>query len=143
MQSEMGLNRFIMVQEAIYDSVLQQLYKGKKQGHWMWYVFAQIAGLGNSPKAREYAIRDLDEARQFILHPLLSDRLIQCAKALPVHGNGSADEIPGDTDAMKLKSSMTLFHLAKGGEEAVFNKVLDPFYGGKHCRYTAGKISTG
>ena len=109
----------------------------------MWYVFPQIAGLGNSPQAREYAIRDLDEARQFILHPLLSDRLVQCAKALLVHGDVSASDILGDTDAMKLKSSMTLFHLAARGEEAVFKKVLDQFYGGQHCRYTAGKISTG
>ncbi|MCH2061409.1 MAG: DUF1810 domain-containing protein [Verrucomicrobiales bacterium] len=132
-----------MAQEAIYDLALQELHEGKKQGHWMWYVFPQIAGLGNSPQAREYAIRDLDEARQFILHPLLSDRLVQCAKALLVHGDVSASDILGDTDAMKLKSSMTLFHLAARGEEAVFKKVLDQFYGGQHCRYTAGKISTG
>ena len=135
MRCEGDLARFIRAQEEIYEAALEELHNGRKHGHWVWFVFPQIAGLGNSQRALEYAIRDLDEAKRFMRHPVLSCRLIACAKALMAHENVSAKDILGDVDALKLKSSMTLFDQAIQGEEPVFTEVLDKFYRGYRCQY--------
>jgi uncharacterized protein (DUF1810 family) len=126
------LQRFVDAQEdaAIYARALGELRAGRKQGHWIWFVFPQIAGLGSSPMSQAYAIRSLEEARAYLGHPLLGARLRESTEALlGVDPGASAEEILGGIDAVKVRSSMTLF-AAAAPEEQVFTDVLDRFYGG-------------
>jgi uncharacterized protein (DUF1810 family) len=124
------LNRFISAQEGVYDRAIAELRGGQKRSHWMWYIFPQMEGLGNSPTTRLYSIKSLDEARQYLAHPVLGTRLVECAEAvLAVQGQSAAD-IFGHPDDWKLQSSMTLFELVSG-PGSVFERVLDRYYGGK------------
>jgi uncharacterized protein (DUF1810 family) len=123
------LERFVREQERDYDHVLAELRRGRKTGHWIWFIFPQIAGLGRSAMSQHFAIASLDEARAYLAHPLLGARLRECARLLLAVEGRSADEIFGALDAMKVRSSMTLFHRAAPGE-ADFRLVLDRFYGG-------------
>jgi uncharacterized protein (DUF1810 family) len=127
------LQRFVDAQEdaAIYARALGELRAGRKQGHWIWFVFPQIAGLGSSPMSQAYAIRSLEEARAYLEHPVLAPRLRESTEALLAAAPGaSAEAILGGIDAMKVRSSMTLFHRA-APEDAPFRDVLDRFYGGE------------
>jgi len=127
------LTRFVEAQDAggTYARALAELRGGRKTSHWMWFVFPQIAGLGRSPTAARYAISGLDEARAYLAHPVLGPRLRECADALLSAGAAgrSAVEILGEVDALKLRSSMTLFARAAPDEPA-FVAVLERFYGG-------------
>ena len=124
------LDRFVNAQQGIYDGVLDELRHGRKTGHWMWFVFPQIAGLGRSAMSEQYAIESLEEARAYLAHPLLGPRLRECAEAvLSVQGR-TAEEILGSIDAVKLRSSMTLFHRA-APDEPVYQEVLDRYHGGR------------
>ena len=124
------LSRFISAQEGIYDRALAELRDGLKRSHWMWYIFPQVEGLGHSPTTRLYSIKSLEEARQYLAHPVLGPRLLECAKAvLAVQGRSAAD-IFGHPDDWKLQSSMTLFELVSG-PESVFGRILDKYYQGK------------
>lgn len=127
-----GLRRFVDAQEQsnTYEHALAELRAGRKRSHWMWFVFPQIAGLGHSPMARTYAITSLAEAGAYLDHPLLGPRLLECARALLAVPGRSAVEILGETDALKLRSSMTLFARA-APNEPLFREVLDRFYGGE------------
>jgi uncharacterized protein (DUF1810 family) len=123
------INRFLTAQEGVFSGALDELRRGRKTGHWMWFIFPQIAGLGRSAMSQRYAIVSLDEARAYLAHPVLGARLRACAEAvLSVRGR-TADEILGAIDAVKLRSCMTLFHRA-APEEPLFREVLDRFYGG-------------
>jgi uncharacterized protein (DUF1810 family) len=125
------LERFVAAQDrgGTYQRALAELQAGLKAGHWIWFVFPQIAGLGFSAMTREYAISGLAEARAYLAHPVLGPRLAECAGALlAVPGKGAAD-ILGPVDAMKVRSSMTLFQAAAPGE-AIFGDVLERYYGG-------------
>ncbi len=124
----MSLDRFVAAQEGSYPAALAELRAGAKRSHWMWFVFPQIAGLGRSDTARFYAIADADEARAYRAHPLLGPRLLECAAALLAHRGRSADEMLGGIDAIKLRSSMTLFDAA--APDPLFAAVLDAFFGG-------------
>jgi uncharacterized protein (DUF1810 family) len=127
------LRRFVDAQEdaAIYARALGELRAGRKQGHWIWFVFPQLAGLGRSPMSQAYAIRSLDEARAYLAHPLLGARLRESAAALLAAAPGaSAESILGGIDAIKVRSSMTLFARA-APEEQVFKDVLARFYDGE------------
>jgi uncharacterized protein (DUF1810 family) len=126
----LDLARFIEAQEGIYGQALAELRHGRKQSHWMWFVFPQIAGLGTSPTARRYAIASADEARAFLAHPLLGARLRECTAAILVHRERGAEAIFGPVDAMKLRSSMTLFE-AVADDPALFAAALAAFHGGK------------
>jgi uncharacterized protein (DUF1810 family) len=106
------LDRFVAAQAGSYDTALTELTAGHKRSHWMWYVFPQIAGLGRSPTAIFYAIADLDEARAYLAHPLLGPRYVASAAALLPHAGRSAEAIMGAVDALKLRSSLTLFDVA-------------------------------
>jgi uncharacterized protein (DUF1810 family) len=106
------LDRFVRAQTDAFDIALAELRAGRKQSHWMWYIFPQIAGLGHSATARRYAIRDLAEARAYLAHPVLGPRYIACVEALTAHRGMSAERILGSVDAMKLRSSLTLFDRA-------------------------------
>jgi uncharacterized protein (DUF1810 family) len=125
------LRRFIRAQDegATYERAVAELRAGRKTSHWMWFVFPQIAGLGRSPMAQRYAIATLDEARAYLAHPLLGPRLLDCARILTELTGRTAREVLGETDAMKLRSSMTLFaHAAP--DEPLFGEVLDLYFDG-------------
>jgi uncharacterized protein (DUF1810 family) len=123
------LNRFLTAQDGVYQGALDELRRGRKTGHWIWFIFPQIAGLGRSGMSQRYAIGSLGEARAYLAHPVLGARLRECAEAvLSVHGR-AAEEILGAIDAVKLRSSMTLFHRAEP-KESVFREVIDRYYGG-------------
>ncbi len=124
------LDRFISAQEGVYDRVLAELRDGLKRTHWMWYIFPQIDGLGHSPRARQYAIKSLEEARQYLSHPVLGTRLRECSDAVLAIRDRSASEVFGYPDDMKLQSCMTLFTLVTD-PGSVFERVLDKYYQGK------------
>jgi uncharacterized protein (DUF1810 family) len=123
------LGRFVAAQDRVYASVVGELRAGRKESHWMWFVFPQIAGLGYSSMSARYAISGLDEARAYLAHPILGPRLRECAWLVLASRARSAEEIFGHVDALKLRSSMTLFHRAEPAE-AAFGDVLDRFFGG-------------
>jgi uncharacterized protein (DUF1810 family) len=125
------LDRFVTAQDdgGIYGRAVRELRTGRKESHWMWFVFPQIAGLGLSAISRRYAIASLAEARAYLAHPVLGRRLVECAEAVATSPAESAEAIFGAVDAMKLRSSMTLFRRADPAE-AVFGEVLDRYFGG-------------
>lgn len=123
------LNRFLDAQAEDYADALSEIRQGRKQSHWMWYVFPQIAGLGFSSTSRFYSIKDLKEAEEYLRHSVLGARLVEISEALLEIEGKTAREIFGSPDDMKLKSSMTLFG-ALENTNAVFQKVLDKYYGG-------------
>lgn len=123
-----GLDRFVAAQQDVYSGVLEELRRGHKTGHWIWFIFPQITGLGRSPMSQHYGIASIAEARSYLDHPVLGPRLRECAAIVLAVTGRTADEIFGSVDAMKLRSSMTLFHRAGPGE--VFAEVLDRCYGG-------------
>jgi uncharacterized protein (DUF1810 family) len=125
------LDRFVAAQDAsdTYLRAIAELRDGRKRSHWMWFVFPQIAGLGQSPMSRQYAIASLDEATAYLEHPVLGPRLIESARILTDLRDVSARDIFGGIDAMKLRSSMTLFARADA-TNPVFRQVLDAYFGG-------------
>lgn len=125
-----NLQRFVDAQRSTFDTAFAEIRRGRKQGHWMWFVFPQLAGLGRSPTARHYGIASLDEARAYLEHPLLGPRLTQCVEALlRWAGKRSAEDILRPIDAIKLRSSLTLFEAAS--KEHLFGQTLDAFYSGE------------
>ena len=132
MDDPWDLERFVTAQGAddAFDGVLSELRAGRKTSHWMWYVFPQIAGLGQSPMSRRYAISSLPEARAYLAHPVLGPRLREAARLATVAEPVSAQQIFGHIDAQKLQSSSTLFHRA-APDEQIFSAVLDRFYDGR------------
>ncbi len=123
------LDRFVAAQQGVYPGALAELRRGRKSGHWIWFIFPQIAGLGQSELSRYYAIGSIEEARAYLAHPVLGPRLRECASAVLASKARSAQELLGGIDAVKLRSSMTLFHRA-GPDDPLFGRVLDRFYGG-------------
>jgi uncharacterized protein (DUF1810 family) len=123
------LERFVEAQRPVYAQVLAELRSGRKTSHWMWFVFPQLAGLGTSAISRHYAIGSLDEARAYLDHPLLGARLRECGRLLLATGTHRPEAILGPVDALKLRSSMTLFHRADPSER-LFIDVLERFFGG-------------
>ena len=123
------LDRFVAAQEDVYEAALAELKAGRKQSHWMWFVFPQFAGLGRSPTARFYAIQSAAEARAYLAHSLLGPRLRECVEALLGNRRSSVEAIFGPIDAMKLKSSMTLFE-AVAADATLFAAVLGAFFDG-------------
>lgn len=125
------LQRFVTAQDAggTYDRAITELRRGRKTSHWMWFVFPQIAGLGQSPTSRMYAISSLAEARAYLAHAVLGPRLTQCAALICGVPDRSAEQIFGGIDAQKLRSSMTLFSHADPAAQ-VFRQVLDQYFGG-------------
>ncbi|PVE18524.1 MULTISPECIES: DUF1810 domain-containing protein [unclassified Arthrobacter] len=126
------LQRFVSAQDAggAYDAALKELADGRKESHWMWFVFPQIAGLGRSATARRYAISSPEEAREYLRHPVLGPRLLNVTGILRTLQPGSAEQIFGTVDAQKLRSSMTLFSLADP-DGGLFRDALDQYFGGE------------
>jgi len=135
------LARFVNAQDqgGTYQQALAELRRGRKTSHWMWFVFPQIAGLGSSPMARRYAISSLGEAAAYLAHPVLGHRLVDCARAVLQTDAARAEEIFGSIDAIKLRSSMTLFARADP-DEPVFGQVLERFYAGRPDRATDERL---
>jgi uncharacterized protein (DUF1810 family) len=134
-----NLERFIDAQKGVYDQVIQELRAGRKESHWMWFVFPQIAGLGRSPTAVFYAISSLDEAKAYLAHAVLGARLRQCARAVLAAEGRSARQIFGGIDEMKFRSSMTLFMKA-APDEPLFGECLRKFFGGAADRATLERL---
>ena len=130
-----SLDRFVEAQEHMYEIALEEIKNGEKQSHWMWYIFPQIRGLGMSSMAHIYGIDGLDEAKAYLDHPTLSVRLFEISEALLKHKKKRPEAIFGYTDAMKLRSSMTLFTLVSE-DDSVFHKVLQAFYNGEMDEFT-------
>jgi uncharacterized protein (DUF1810 family) len=133
------LDRFLVAQAATYAGALAELRSGRKVGHWIWFIFPQVAGLGSSEMSRRYAIASLDEARAYLEHPVLGARLRECAVALLDVDGRTAEAILGSLDALKVRSSMTLFRHADPGEP-LFAAVLERFYGGIEDGATVGRL---
>ncbi len=130
------LDRFVAAQDAAgsYDRAVAELRRGRKLSHWMWFVFPQVAGLGRSATAREYAISSLDEAQAYLRHPVLGPRLAECARIVAATQDRTAEQIFGGLDAQKLRSSMTLFlraAAAEPGRGQLFQQVLSQHFGGQ------------
>jgi uncharacterized protein (DUF1810 family) len=134
------LERFVEAQARVYEGVLAELRSGRKTGHWIWYVFPQIAGLGHSAMSQQYAITSLSEATAYLAHPVLGARLRECVGLVLDIRDRTAEEVFGSIDAMKLRSSMTLFHRA-APEESVFAQVLDRYYGGAADEATDARLA--
>jgi uncharacterized protein (DUF1810 family) len=124
------LQRFVEAQAPVYSGVLAELRRGRKESHWMWFIFPQLAGLGHSAMARHYAIGSLAEAKAYLEHPQLGVRLIECTGAVLMHAGIRAEHIFGPVDAMKLRSSMTLFAELPSAAEC-FERCLRDFFGGE------------
>ena len=135
------LERFVDAQEGVYEGVLRELRAGRKTGHWIWFIFPQLAGLGRSEMSRFYGIASSDEARAHLDHPVLGPRLRECVGAVLASSGLSADQIFGSLDAMKVRSSMTLFHRA-APDEPSFVEVLERFYGGVADAATDAMLGT-
>jgi uncharacterized protein (DUF1810 family) len=123
------LERFVKAQDSggTYQRAVAELRSGRKTTHWMWFIFPQIAGLGRSNIAQAYAISDLAEAQAYLAHPILGPRLIECAEIVAAQQGRSAEQIFGGIDAIKLRSSMTLFARA-APDQTIFQQVIDQYY---------------
>jgi uncharacterized protein (DUF1810 family) len=124
------LNRFLSAQEGVYERALKELKAGEKRTHWMWFIFPQIEGLGHSPTAKRYSIKSLEEAREYLNHPVLGKRLLECTEAVVALRSGSLSEILGYPDDLKFKSSMTLFEKI-AGPGSLFSAALEKYCHGE------------
>lgn len=138
---QFDLDRFIAAQQPVYADVLRELRAGRKTSHWMWFIFPQLRGLGRSETARFYGIGGLDEAHAYLDHPLLGARLRECTALVVAHAGTPADVILGHVDALKFRSSMTLFSRAGSGDPA-FTATLEAFYGGRPDQATLDLLGT-
>ena len=129
------LDRFVKAQEYDYDTALREIRGGRKRSHWMWYIFPQLKGLGYSSTSQYYGIRDLEEAQDYMEHPVLGPRLVEISEALLVLDTSDASAVMGYPDDLKLRSSMTLFELA-APEQPVFGRVLEKYYAGRRDERT-------
>ena len=144
MEDPYRLRRFVEAQDqnGQYHEVISELRNGHKSSHWMWYVFPQLKGLGQSWMANEYAIASLAEAQAYLGHPVLGPRLIECAQLLLAIDGKSATDVFGSLDAIKLRSSMTLFGRADP-QQAVFRQVLDRYFQGSEDEETIRRLDSG
>lgn len=129
MSKDFDLERFVKAQQGVYDSALAELRAGRKRSHWIWFIFPQVAGLGQSEMSRKYAIASSDEAAAYLAHPVLGDRLRECATAVLSHDDEDIGDIFPHPDDLKFHSSMTLF-ADVAPHEAVFQACLDAFFDG-------------
>lgn len=134
-----NLQRFVSAQNPVYDDVRSELQSGQKRSHWMWFVFPQIEGLGNSPTARQFAISSLDEAKAYLEHPVLGPRLRECTALVNDIREESIEEIFGYPDYLKFRSSMTLFFRAAPDDPA-FSEALRKYFGGENDALTIERL---
>lgn len=131
---------FLQGHDEFYQSALAEIRAGRKESHWIWFIFPQIAGFGQSYMSKEYAIADLEEAAGYLEHPVLGGHLREICGALLALDSSDAEAVMGDIDSRKLRASMTLFHMA-APDEPVFMEVLEKFYGGQPDVLTLGILN--
>jgi len=136
-----GLARFVEAQAPVYAQALAELRAGRKRSHWMWFVFPQIAGLGTSAVAQHYAIASMDEAQAYLAHPVLGERLRECAQAMLSIEGRTAHDILGSPDDLKFRSCMTLFNRVDPAEP-VFERCLEKYFGGEPDAQTLRLLAT-
>ena len=138
-------HRFHAPQARDYPTALAELRAGRKRSHWIWWIFPQLASLGRSPRAIDYGLRDLAEARAWLADPVLRARLIEATEAVLAHRGAPPEDIMGAVDALKLRSCATLFEVAASdpATRAPFTALLDGFYGGTRCPLTLAEIAPG
>lgn len=141
MTEDFDLDRFSAAQADTYETALAELRRGAKRTHWMWFVFPQVAGLGHSGMAVRYAIRSLEEARAYLAHPVLGPRLRECVEALQDLTGTTAEAVLGGIDAVKLRSSLTLFIEAGGGP--LFVVALERWFDGVPDEATLDQLARG
>jgi len=139
MSSVYDLKRFTDAQQSDYAIALSEIKNGRKRSHWIWYIFPQIQGLGFSSTSKYYAIKDINEAEAYLAHPVLGKRLIEISNELLKLSTNNANAVFGSPDDMKLRSSMTLFASVPNAD-AVFQKVLDKFFGGEKDQLTLRQL---
>jgi uncharacterized protein (DUF1810 family) len=130
LEDRFDLARFLHAQESVYDAALSEIRDGRKRSHWMWFIFPQFQGLGISATAQFFAIRSVDEARAYLVHPVLGPRLVECAEALLQLRGRTARQICGSPDDLKLRSSATLF-ASVAPAVSVFHQLLDRYFDGQ------------
>jgi uncharacterized protein (DUF1810 family) len=138
-----GLDRYLEAQEPVLERVLEELRRGRKASHWMWFIFPQIKGLGHSAMAVHFALRSLEEARAYALHPLLGPRLRLATELVNAVAERSIEEILGSPDDLKFRSCMTLFARAyrdNGGDPAPFDRALDKYFAGAPDPLTLARL---
>jgi len=133
------MQRFLDAQSSVYSQVCSELGAGRKRGHWMWFIFPQIAGLGHSETARFYAIRSLDEASAYLQHPVLGARLLECTKLVTQVTGKTIHDIFGSPDDMKFRSCMTLFELAAADKQP-FAVALEKYFAGERDPLTLERL---
>lgn len=140
MKDDYNLQRFVDAQEGVVEGACAELRRGRKTGHWMWFIFPQLRGLGSSSMAEYYGITSLAEARAYLDHPLLGERLIECSRIVMLIEGRSLREIFGSPDDMKFKSSMTLFARA-AAENSIFIEAINKFCDGSFDPLTLKAVS--
>lgn len=140
-QDATGLERFIGPQAETFEAALAELRRGRKQSHWMWFIFPQLRGLGHSATSEFYGIASLDEARRYLAHPILGPRLRECAAAVNESGTTTLSAIFGSPDDLKFRSSMTLFALADGDRQNIFARALERWCGGAQDERTLALLA--
>ena len=135
MNTDNSLSIFLEAQQNIYPQVVKELESGKKTTHWMWFIFPQIDGLGHSSKAKYYSIKTIEEAKEYLMHPILGKRLLECTNIIAEIENKTADEIFGYIDTIKLRSCITLFKFI-APEQKVFNDILKKYFNGEQDEQT-------
>ena len=135
----MSLERFVTAQAQIYPRVLAELQAGRKQSHWMWFIFPQIAGLSGSYRGQLYAIQSLEEAQEYQAHPVLGARLRECCEAVMAVGGKTAHQIFGSPDDLKFRSCLTLFAQV-APDEPLFADLLDKYFDGEADELTLQKL---
>lgn len=141
MPKEDAFQHFLDAQQSVYENVLSELKQGKKLSHWMWFIFPQLSGLGFSAMSRRYSLASVEEADAYLSHPVLGGRLKECCRLLLASGESNPVSILGEVDALKLHSSMTLFHLA-APDCREFSDVLEIFCSGEKDQGTLELIAT-
>lgn len=139
MKDAYNLQRFVDAQQPLFQQVLTELEAGQKRSHWMWFVFPQIAGLGRSATAQHYAIGSIGEARAYLAHPLLGPRLRESVDVLLALPTSDAEAVFGGVDALKARSSLTLFAQAEPAEPR-FGRALTKYFGGERDQATLGLL---
>lgn len=140
MDTGYDLERFVEAQQGVYEAALAELRAGRKRSHWMWFIFPQVAGLGQSAMSRTYAIASSDEAAAYLAHPVLGPRLRECATAVLGHDDAEIGAIFPYPDNLKFHSSMTLF-ADVAPDEAVFQACLDRFFDGEADPATLARLA--
>lgn len=139
MDDDYNLQRFIDAQEHIIDSVIAELKQGRKHGHWIWFIFPQLKGLGHSANSEFFGISSLPEASAYLQHPVLGPRLVECVKLVNAVERGSAEDIFGEIDAMKFRSCMTLFAKATRDNQ-IFINAIQKYFAGEFDALTVDRV---